>query len=93
MEGKVKIVKCSCGDLVCNKYGLSDGTFFQGTGWSKELAQRHAAAFNADSAFKAMKNALERFRREGHASTCECSVCAQADAALKLADETPKAGE
>lgn len=41
----ITIERCPCGD--CETYGLSDGTFFQGSGWPKELAQRHADCFNA----------------------------------------------
>lgn len=43
----VTIVKCKCGDAVCNRYGLSDGVFYQGNGWEKERAQEYADAINA----------------------------------------------
>lgn len=46
-EREVKVVKCSCGDPVCQTYGLDDGLFYQGSGWSKELAEKHAKAYNA----------------------------------------------
>lgn len=48
-EGKegtkpVTIVKCPCGH--CETYGLSDGLFYQGCGWSRERAQQYADAIN-----------------------------------------------
>lgn len=44
---KVEIEKCQCGASICNRYGLNDGTFYQGCGWDKETAERHAACWNA----------------------------------------------
>lgn len=43
----VTIVKCQCGDSICNTYGLSDGTFYRGNGWPQERAQQYANAINA----------------------------------------------
>jgi hypothetical protein len=45
--GPVVIVKCPCGHKGCNTYGLSDGLFYQGCGWSRERAQQYADAINA----------------------------------------------
>lgn len=42
----VTIVKCNCGDAICNRYGLSDGVFYQGNGWEKKRAQQYADAIN-----------------------------------------------
>lgn|SRR3990167_7054844 len=33
------IVKCKCGDPVCRTYGLNVGTFYQGTGFDKDVAE------------------------------------------------------
>lgn len=44
---RVEIVKCPCGDSICSTYGLSEGMFYQGSGWDKETAERMAAAWNA----------------------------------------------
>lgn len=44
---RVEIVKCQCGDPICTRYGLNDGLFYQGCGWDKETAERHAACWNA----------------------------------------------
>ena len=43
---KVTIEKCPCG--VCERYMLSFGMFYQGTGWNKEEAQYIADLINAD---------------------------------------------
>jgi hypothetical protein len=42
----VTIIKCRCGNSVCNTYGLSEGMFYQGCGWPKERAQQYADAIN-----------------------------------------------
>lgn len=42
----VTIVKCQCGQSGCDRYGLSEGMFYQGCGWSKERAEQIAAAIN-----------------------------------------------
>jgi hypothetical protein len=42
----VEIVKCPCGHPNCNTYGLSDGLFYNGCGWSRERAQQYADAIN-----------------------------------------------
>ena len=59
---RVTIVKCPCGHEGCHYYGLSDGVFYQGNGFTKERAQRYADAFNAfnpqrDAAFEAIAEA------------------------------------
>lgn len=51
----VTTVKCKCGDPVCNTYGLSDGTFYQGNGWPKERAEQYAEAINAYDKILLMK--------------------------------------
>lgn len=37
MPAKIMAVKCMCGE--CSTYGLSYGTFYQGSGWTKEEAE------------------------------------------------------
>lgn len=57
MSAPVMIVKCPCGDGVCSYYWVSDGSFHQGTGWSKERAQQYADAINeADRAREVRRN-------------------------------------
>jgi hypothetical protein len=43
----VTIIKCNCGSETCNRYSLSDGIFYQGSGWEKKRAQQYADAINA----------------------------------------------
>lgn len=51
--GPVEIVKCPCGK--CNTYGLSDGLFYAGCGWSKERAQQYADAINAADRLRSVR--------------------------------------
>ncbi len=44
---KVTVVKCPCGDKICKTYGLSFGTFYQGSGWSQADAEEIARRINA----------------------------------------------
>ena len=44
----VHIKKCQCGSPVCNRYGLSNGMFYQGSGWDKDVAERMAKCWNAN---------------------------------------------
>ena len=41
------IMKCPCGDDVCNKWLVSPGADFQGCGWDKETAQAVVDLLNA----------------------------------------------
>lgn len=43
---QVTIVKCNCNSPTCNRHSLSDGVFYQGSGWEKERAQEYADAIN-----------------------------------------------
>ena len=54
----VTVIKCQCGHAFCNRYGLSDGDFPQGTGWPKYRAEQYAQAINRDAAFEALVAAL-----------------------------------
>lgn len=54
----VTIVKCSCGE--CDRYGLSEGTFYMGSGWSKERAQEYADAINYYDEVIAQRNKTEK---------------------------------
>lgn len=65
----VTIMKCQCGDSICNRYGLSDGMFYQGCGWEKERAQQYADAINAYDALPDAEN-------QGHK---DCFICDEAE--------------
>lgn len=67
-ENKITIVRCRCGDDVCNRHGLSDGIFPQGAGWEKERAQEHADAINGYDSLVAQNKALTEAADE--ANTC-----------------------
>lgn len=43
----VVIEKCSCGHPSCSYYGLSNGQFYQGTGFDLETAERIVLALEA----------------------------------------------
>lgn len=43
----IGLEKCDCGDAICNKYGTTDGIFYQGSGYDKETAEFHVRACNA----------------------------------------------
>lgn len=43
---QITVVKCACGDAHCSTWGLSNGTFYQGSGWDKETADRLVACWN-----------------------------------------------
>lgn len=61
----IRLVKCNCGDPGCDRYAFSDGTFYQGNGWPKEVAERHLHAVNSYDATQTqlgeLKSALRRF--------------------------------
>lgn len=42
----VTIEHCQCGHPTCKTYGVSNGTFYQGCGWSKRDAEFVAHCFN-----------------------------------------------
>lgn len=58
MNDKVTAVLCPCGHKTCKTYGVSNGTFYQGTGWDLESASFVAWAFNN-------RQALENLIAEG----------------------------
>jgi hypothetical protein len=58
----VTIVKCNCGE--CDRYGLSDGTFYRGNGWEKERAQEYADAINEYDAKKKLPQLYEGESRQ-----------------------------
>jgi hypothetical protein len=60
----VTIVKCRCGDEVCNTYGLSDGDFYIGNGWEKKRAQEYADAINIYDADRKLLAAMVQVGRE-----------------------------
>lgn len=89
----ITIERCPCGD--CETYGLSDGTFFQGNGWPKELAQRHADCFNAmdciDDPLAYRRDVLTLTIRsqavmERYAFHTEDGICKPAEQAQEIAD-------
>ena len=53
----VTIEKCPCGHPSCNKYGVSNGTFYQGNGWEKEDAEFVAWCFNNKEAIETLIDA------------------------------------
>lgn len=43
----IEVIKCNCGSVFCQRHYLSVGTFHQGTGWDKDVAEWIAATLNA----------------------------------------------
>lgn len=91
----VEVVKCACGAKVCNTYGLNIGTFYQGCGFDKALAEAICRKLNAHAA---LVEALEKIAGEtaggphvSAAAGLKANWCAlmrvreRATAALKLA--------
>jgi hypothetical protein len=61
---KVSVVKCQCGDWICDKHGLSYGDFYQGCGWSKRDAEEIAHRINAyEMMYATLKKIAKKTRK------------------------------
>lgn len=61
-ERKVTIIKCPCGHEFCRKYWISEGSFTQGDGWTKERAEEIALAINVFDEEKQREAKREEYR-------------------------------
>ena len=92
---EITIVKCLCGEEICDYYGLSDGAFHQGTGWPRMRAQEYADAINAYEKNQETIATLKVIALRLQGSPCACGEYPQgtrclscdARAALELEDE------
>lgn len=82
---KVEIIRCPCGDEVCDTYGLSVGVFSMGSGFDKETAEHIAKCINAWEAAKALKEAAKLMKecRSRHQKPCACGIQVLSKAVFK----------
>lgn len=43
---KITVKKCGCGHVGCDMWGFEEGTFYQGTGFSKRVAKEVSRRYN-----------------------------------------------
>lgn len=59
-EGIIIIEKCNCGHDMCNRYQLSNGTFYRGTGFSLADATLYANAAQMYKILTGIKEAIKQ---------------------------------
>ena len=67
----IHTVKCPCDHPSCETFSLTEGTFYQGAGWDRELAELYAALRNAAPSLLAAARREARRTFEGEQDRLE----------------------